>query len=147
MPRSPRVTTLSISSHPRELRTIRRWVAGIAIAEGLEPSEAREVAAAVNEACANVHRHAYDERDDGRLDLEVEAGDDGLRISVRDYGAPFDPRTYVEPDLDRPREGGYGVFLMRAWMDAVEYRDAPGGTRVVLTRKRRGTSRGARSIA
>lgn len=115
--------------------------------EGFELSDAWQIAAAVNEACANIHRHAYGGSNDGRIDLEVEAGDDGLRIGVRDYGAPFDAGTYVEPDLDSPREGGYGVFLMRAWMDGVEYRDAAGGTRVILTRKRPGESRGARSIA
>ena len=49
---------------------------------------------------------------------------------MEDDGAAFDPREAPLPDLDAPLDqrqaGGLGMHLVRATMDAVEYRREDG---------------------
>jgi len=132
-----RFEALSIRSDPMKIRDARRWLASIADEEGFCEDATRELAVALSEACANVHRHAYSGRSDGRIDVEVEVQADTMRVSVRDYGATFDPDSCEPPDLDHPGEAGYGIFLMKSLMDHVEYVDIGVGTRVVLIKSRR----------
>ena len=59
-------------------------------------------------------------------------------LEVRDDGKPFNPLDAPPPDLNKPpeerKEGGFGIFLARKFMDSVEYaRD--GGENVLTMRK------------
>jgi serine/threonine-protein kinase RsbW len=132
-----RFEALSIRSDPMKIRDARRWLASIAEQEGFCEDATREVAVALSEACANVHRHAYSGRSDGRIDVEVEVLRETMRVSVRDYGETFDPSSCPLPNLARPGEGGYGIFLMKSLMDHVEYVTTGVGTRVVMVKCRR----------
>lgn len=136
MSEASRVTALSIPSDPAGFPDARRWIELAARAEGLDPSDVRRVVLAASEALANAHRHAYRGRDDGRIDLEVEAEGGAVRVAIRDYGATFDPGTYRPPDLAAPSENGYGIHLMTSLVDYVTF-ERPGiGTRVVLVKSR-----------
>jgi serine/threonine-protein kinase RsbW len=132
---------LTIRSDPARFRDARLWIAAIAKRSGFTDAEARELSLALNEACANAHAHAYEGRTDGRIDLLIEAGSDRMRLTIRDYGVPFDPKTYVPPELTQAREGGYGVYLITKLMDRVEYRSTAAGTCVVMDKRRRASAR------
>jgi serine/threonine-protein kinase RsbW len=129
---------LSIRSDPARFREVRVWLEGIALGLGLDAREAHETALAVNEVCANVHRHAYGGSKDGRIDLcaEADAAAGTLRLTIRDYGVAFDVHA-VPPPSAEPQEGGYGVFLIRSLMDRAEFTNMGIGTRVVLVKNRR----------
>jgi len=73
------------------------------------------------EACTNVIRYAYRDGPPGRIGLSVRPTKNGLEILVLDRGAPFNPTEIPRPDLANPREGGYGIFLMREIMSEVRY--------------------------
>jgi anti-sigma regulatory factor (Ser/Thr protein kinase) len=77
---------LAIPSNPERFRDVRAWLLGIARGAGLDTAEAQEAALALNEVCANIHRHAYGGRTDGRIDLSAEAdpGSGTERHTVRD---------------------------------------------------------------
>lgn len=129
---------LSIPSDPARFRDVRGWLERIARAAGLDRRAAQETALAVNEVCANVHRHAYGGSRDGRIDLSAESDRTSgrLRLTVRDYGVPFDVEAVPAPSAE-PQEGGYGVFLIRSLMDHVEFTNMGIGTRVVLVKTRK----------
>ena len=135
---------LATPSNPERFREVRTWLLGIARGAGLDEAEAQEAALALNEVCANIHRHAYGGRTDGRIDLSAEAdpGSGTLRLTVRDYGFSFDVHAVPPPSVE-PQEGGYGVFLIRSLMDEVEFTNMGIGTRVVLVKngKSAGVSR------
>ena len=135
---------MSIPSAPERFREVRSWLLARARAAGLGGNEAQDVALAVNEVCANIHRHAYAGKRDGRIDLsaEADAATASLRLTVRDYGVSFDVSS-VPPPSGEPQEGGYGVFLIRSLMDRVEFTNMGIGTRVVLVKngKSAGVSR------
>ena len=84
------------------------------------------------EACANIHRHAYQGQRDGRIDLELESDDTRMQVRIRDYGIRFDPSAYAPPDLGVASEGGYGLFLMKALTDRLKFLAQTAGTEVVL---------------
>lgn len=135
-----RLEVLSIRSDPARFRDVRGWLERIARAAGLDARQAHETALALNEVCANVHRHAYAGSRDGRIDLSAESdpATGTLRLTVRDYGQPFDVEAVPEPSAE-PQEGGYGVFLIRSLMDRVEFTNMGIGTRVVLVKTRKTT--------
>lgn len=74
---------------------------------------------AVHEACTNIVDHGYGDLPDARIRVIVRVQSDPQRLVVelRDSAAPFDPDTVPGPDLDQPREHGYGLFLIRSLVD------------------------------
>jgi anti-sigma regulatory factor (Ser/Thr protein kinase) len=126
---------MTIPSDPERFREVRAWLLEVAQAAGLAGREAQDAALAVNEICANIHRHAYAGGRQGRIDLSAESDRKGgrLRLTVRDYGATFDARA-VPPPGEGLQEGGYGVYLVRSLMDEAEWTDMGIGTRVVLVK-------------
>jgi serine/threonine-protein kinase RsbW len=125
---------LTFTSDPRKFRGVRHWLAGLARKHGFGERDVRELTVAVNEACANIHKHAYHGRTDGRIDLEVEIEHSIMRLSVQDYGTKFDIAGYRPPDLSAPAEHGYGLLLMTKLMDHVQWFQMEEGTRVVMVK-------------
>lgn len=81
---------------------------------------------AVDEACTNVIKYAYDERADGTILLSCCRKNDELVVTIHDHGRAFDPQAVPPPDLTgglrSRKEGGLGMLLMRQLMDGVTYR-------------------------
>ncbi len=130
-----RETTLA--SDPACWRETRRWLGTTLLEEGWPKVDVNEIEVAFSEACANVHRHAYGGRPDGRLGFRVSIGRDEVVLALDHDGVPFDPSKYRPPDLGRPEEHGYGLYLIRMLVDAVSFERTPVGGRVVLTKRRR----------
>ena len=129
---------LQLPSDPLRFREARRWLVGLVRPAGLTLRETHELSVALAEACANVHRHAYDGRRDGRLDLGITIDDERVVLRLDHDGRSFDPaQDYTPPDLSRPTEGGYGIYLMSRLVDEVRYDDdAVGRARIVLVKHR-----------
>lgn len=83
------------------------------------PKERYLVELAVMEACTNIIRYAYPASQPGRLGISLAPEEEAIEILLMDEGPPFDPTRVPPPDLSRPREGGYGIFLMRAIMSSI----------------------------
>jgi len=128
--------TLTLPSDPVLLREARGLIAREALEAGLTASQAHDLAIAFSEVCANVHRHAYRGRLDGRVVLSVAVRADAVVVSIAHQGEPYDPRRYEAPDLTRPAEGGYGIYLITRLVDEVSFESASPGGRVVLVKRR-----------
>ncbi len=78
---------------------------------------------AVEEASANIVRHAYRPGQAGDLLLRVETVDDAVCISLTDWGLPFDPESVtpfdVHATVETRTEGGTGLQLIHSLMDDV----------------------------
>jgi len=99
-----------------------------------DADEAKEFLLAVQEGMTNVIRHAY--RDGaGRLEIELSRNGDAAEVVLRDWGVPFDPEAIPPPDFDRPREGGYGLYIMRTVTDGCVF-ERSGGENLLWLRKR-----------
>ena len=97
---------------------------------------------AVGEAYNNIALHGYEGRDAGLIRMQIEQGSDSIRVVLEDTGTSFDPAQAITPDLDALPESGLGVFIMRSFVDEVEY---VAGTPNVLTLFKRLDKSGAKS--
>ena len=118
--------------HESHLGTIRRVVSDLARQVGFADHEARTIQMAVDEACANILEHAYapdkewcwqHREPEIRLQIHTEGG--RLVIEIFDHGQRFDFTRYrptdVAANLGAMRNGGYGLPIMRRFMDEVQY--------------------------
>ena len=109
---------------------------------GFDDRGAYAVQMAVDEACSNIIKHGYGGESKGEISLEFQPLDDGLQVTIRDQGAPFDPKSVPAPDLTAPiekrDEGGLGLFLMHQLMDEVNFSFGSGGgqTNILVMVKR-----------
>jgi anti-sigma regulatory factor (Ser/Thr protein kinase) len=133
---------LEVRSDPRFLGTIRNVVRGWVDSYGVSGDRADEVMLAIDEACSNVIRHAYEGRCHHTVELTLQSDDEYLEFRVCDEGIPCPPehverRPLEPPDPDELKPGGLGVQLMYEVFDDVEFsHGAKGGNCVVLRLKR-----------
>ncbi|MGH9282521.1 MAG: ATP-binding protein [Acidimicrobiales bacterium] len=92
-----------------------------------------DVVLAVNEACANVIRHAFPRCTDGRIRLVTVITDADVEVSVEDDGVGFEP-TSVPEAAGAWDTSGRGLFIINEVMNLVELVSPTetGGTRVVM---------------
>jgi len=133
------MATLSLFVDECQLATIRGFVARIGQDLGLDESTIHDLQLAVDEACCNLVKHGYDGLG-GQVELALEPTDDGVTVTIRDWGRAFEPNDVPVPDVDAPLEqrpaGGLGLFIMRHMMDEVQFEfDADKGN--TLTMKKR----------
>jgi serine/threonine-protein kinase RsbW len=124
----PPEVLLTMPARPEGVGVVRQALAGVADALDFDASVLADMKMAVTEACTNVVVHAYE--DDGMLEVEMLAGEDGLTIVVRDFGMGIQPR----PARSGAPALGLGLPLIAALSDAFELRGSAGtGTEVRMT--------------
>jgi anti-sigma regulatory factor (Ser/Thr protein kinase) len=128
--------TLSLCVDLQQLETVREFVAETCQGFGLDCRTAYDVRLAVDEACTNVIQHAYAGRG-GRVKITIDTIKCGVRVTICDWGTPFDPLAVPTPDVAAPLEerplGGLGLFLMRQMMDEVDFQfDTDDGNRLTM---------------
>ena len=111
------------------LRTISHFVHGIGQRLRLSEETLFDIDVAVEEASANIVNHAYPSGQAGEVLLRAETVDDVVRITLTDWGLPFDTNDVRPFDIHAPVEtrieGGMGLHLIYSLMDAVVRRTAP----------------------
>jgi len=127
----PESVSLAVSSDPRILCLIRGVTQSWLELTDLAADRRREVVLAVDEACSNAMRHAYEGRTDGSVELLLAASDDYIEITVRDQGKPCPPefaqyQPLLTPDSHTMTPGGLGVKLIHKIFDEVQF--CPGTT-------------------
>ncbi len=113
---------LEIPSVARLMPVVRAALFALAEARSdvrLARDELDEVAVALQEACTNAIRHAHGLDPAVLMVVEFEPHDDRLEVRVIDRGGPFELTDGEAPDPELLQEGGYGISIMRAWMDQV----------------------------
>jgi serine/threonine-protein kinase RsbW len=101
---------------------------------------ATEVVSAVGEAFNNIAIHAYGgEASAGDVDIEIDTTNEKITLRMSDLGCSFDPTRIADPDLTRLPESGMGVYIMKSFMDTVDYRAGapPAVPNVLVLTKRR----------
>jgi anti-sigma regulatory factor (Ser/Thr protein kinase) len=124
----------AMPSDPRYLPVVRGAIAPLAEAIGWDESECREIALALDEALANVIRHAYHSRCDGLIDLECRESADGLEIILLDKGDAPDLSKICARELECDQPGGLGTHIIKEVMDSVSYEESPDGNRFVASK-------------
>jgi serine/threonine-protein kinase RsbW len=117
---------LNVPAESRYVGTVRATVAALLDNLGVVADDIYDVGLILGEACSNVVRHAYCQRDESYR-VQVEFISDGIAITVTDAGRGVDPERRSCPDPDRA--SGWGVWLMERISDRVTLRPlSPRGT-------------------
>ncbi len=139
------------------LNPLRTFIATLARQCGFEEAEVEQIEMAVDEACANVVRHAYkhlgvscdlpeehqskdcEVRSSCLLRVRVEISEEALRVTIVDSGIGVQDRhsgvESIEEYQQRGGTGGLGIYIIKKFMDEVEYEATPdSGTIVTMTK-------------
>jgi serine/threonine-protein kinase RsbW len=92
-----------------------------------------QIISAFGEAFNNVAIHSYRGHAPGEVEVEVELGTSHVTVRLRDWGRSFAIDNVPLPDLDAMPESGLGLFIIRSFMDEVNYR--PGSPNVLSMTK------------
>lgn len=117
--------TLQFAAKFEYLDEIRDFVGGIARSGGFSDKDVYNIQLASDEAASNIIEHAYENTNNGVLEISCGLKGDAITIILVDHGESFDPSNVpapnVEADLSDRQIGGLGLYLMRKLMDEVRY--------------------------
>jgi sigma-B regulation protein RsbU (phosphoserine phosphatase) len=119
-----------------ELREMRNALRRLLDHLGIEPALRDRLVLAVDEACANIIRHAYG-GEHGGIGLRVSRVDDVLSFELTDDAPCVDPGRMKPKPLGECRAGGLGIALIDTVMDTWHVEPASGrtGNRLVLRKR------------
>ena len=100
----------------------------------LDEMQAELIVLALDEACTNIIRYAYDGRRDCPIQISMDSDPEQLRCTIRDYGKSCDPKKIQSRELDDFRPGGLGVRIMKTAFDEVNYQPCDEGTKLVMVK-------------
>lgn len=126
--------TFLFQSDTCQLASVRHAVRDFLHACGLTESETEVLVLAIDEACTNVIRYAYN-HECRPVRLLMEHTDNQIRITLRDYGKSCEPDKIKSRPLEEIRPGGVGVHIIRHVFDEVTYTPKSRGTELRLIKK------------
>jgi serine/threonine-protein kinase RsbW len=129
---------LSIESHPANLACVRRAIETLGSTCGFDDAVRSDIGLCVNEALANIIRHAYHGATDRPIAIRAEFVNEALRITIRDWGNGVNPVLLRPGKRDPLKPGGVGMICLRKLMDEVEFVPQADGMLLTMTRKRTG---------
>ena len=111
---------LDVSAKAENLKKIRDFVRGyIDKCEGLE-SYKDDIVLAIDEACQNVVRHAYKDKD-GNVAIRLRFQNKEFIVSLEDDGTPAIPEKIKPRNIENIKPGGLGTFFINQIMDSVSF--------------------------
>jgi anti-sigma regulatory factor (Ser/Thr protein kinase) len=108
------------------LRPALGFVSSLAQTQGFSKKRAQQIELALEEILTNICNYAYKGKEGNfGITCRLEAGG-RLVLEIVDEGTPFDPLSVPDPDvtakMDERQPGGLGIFLVKQFMDDVQYR-------------------------
>lgn len=124
----------SVPGKPEYVGTIRMAISCLANSLGFDVEAIEDIKVAVSEACTNAVCHGS-ELGDSIYEVSCEMDADRLVVSVVDRAGGFDVNNYQEPCLECPKEGGLGLYIIKALMDEVTiYTELGIGTSITMVK-------------
>lgn len=102
---------------------------------GFNEKAIADVGLCVNEAMANVIRHAYSGHPQKPIVLTGEFKDRQLRLRIRDWGSGVNPEKLPTKPRDPLRPGGLGLICLKSLMDEARFYPQAQGMLLELVKK------------
>jgi serine/threonine-protein kinase RsbW len=116
---------LHVAATTEQLSVIRDFVRLHVRQAGFSEHETNNIVLAVDEACANLIQHAYQNDPTKSIDVRIVVRPSEINVEIMDTSTPFDPGKADLPDMRRyfaeHRHHGLGILLMTRVMDGIEY--------------------------
>ena len=130
--------SLTLDSALGSVETVEETALDFAGRAGFDPDDAGNIAMVAREAAVNAVVHGNQYSKELHVTASFEASVDTVTIRIADEGPGFDADLIPDPLAAENllRTSGRGVFLMRAFMDEVHFRQLSPGTEITLTKRR-----------
>jgi len=99
---------------------------------GWRSDKVEDIVLAIDEACQNIIRHAYQGECDNPITLRIEREGDALVVVLEDQAPAVSPDCMNPRALDDIRPGGLGCHFIRQVMDTVSIGPSPTGQGNIL---------------
>jgi serine/threonine-protein kinase RsbW len=131
--------SLTLHSELATVETVEQTALDFAQRAGFDEDDAANIGMVAREAAVNAVLHGNQYDPDKRVSATFEAGSHSIHIRIADQGAGFDSDAIPDPLAPENllRSSGRGVFLMRAFMDEVNFRQMNPGTEITLVKRRK----------
>ena len=127
--------SIVLNNDIQEVKQLNVFVSDVCATVHLDNDMASNVELAIEEAVVNVMNYAYPYEWEGKIHVKAYASGGTLFFEISDNGIPFDPTKAKEADISLSVQqrsiGGLGIYLIRKYMDNMEYKRIEG--RNVLT--------------
>jgi len=131
---------IELAAESKNLMAIRRFF--LATAKDIIPADdAGYLEVCLNEVCENIIRHGYEIKEHGKINIKVQFGKKDTRITVIDWGKPFDPLSYEtmsnEELVKKGIKGKLGIRTIKKICDKIYYERLKNKNKLVMIRKHR----------
>lgn len=125
---------LRVTSDPANLAAVRHACEEFCRRCGLEEAATGDVGLCVNEAMANITRHAYGGATDRPVEVTGWFDGQAVHVALRDWGIGHVPAPRDKKDPLTP--GGLGMVCLRRLMDDIVFTPQTDGMLVTLTKQK-----------
>lgn len=108
---------IDIPSHPKYLSVVRAITERLGRVYGMDRKLIGDIKLAIDEACSNVIKHAYQGDTSKKIKLTYEINGKSFKVIVDDNGLKADMVTLKGRNLDDVRPGGLGIHFIRKIFD------------------------------
>lgn len=128
---------MEIESDPQNLITVEEFINYIAVELNIPEDKLNGLLISVTEAVTNAIKHGNNSDKNKSVFIQVDSNEEFLIIKVKDQGKGFDPLEI--PDPTQPdnllKDSGRGIYLMKIYMDEIEFNPTENGTETILKMK------------
>jgi len=122
-PTMTKTIELHLTSDPPLLSVMRAAVSKVCEISGFDQMDTSKIILALDEACANIIKHAYKGKTGQNIVIACRIKPSRLEFILEDEGEPCDVKKIKSRPLHEVRPGGLGVYLITSVMDKVVYAD------------------------
>ena len=105
----------------------------------IDPQTSYDLKLAVEEAASNVITHGYAGMNPGSIVLALEIDPSQVRVTLTDFGHPFEPYEPGAPDVEAGLEDGlthgFGLYFIYQTMDQIAYETAEDGNHLTFVKR------------
>ncbi len=129
---------MTLESRLESVEAVEEAALDFAHRAGFDEDTASNLAMVAREAAVNAVLHGNKHDLKKHITASFELTQDALTVKVADQGAGLDPESIPDPLAEENllRSSGRGVFLMRAFMDEVHFRQLNPGTEITMIKRR-----------
>ena len=121
---------LTLPNDVQEVPRLAAFVEDICEVAGIDMGTTMKMNLAIEEAVVNVMNYAYPSGVKGEVRIEAGVREGDVEFVISDDGTPFNPTEVEDADTTLSAEerqiGGLGIFLVKHFMDIVEYKYVDG---------------------
>lgn len=123
------------TSDTAELAPVRRQIESFCHSVGFDDRAIGEIGLCVNEAMANIIRHAYSNEPGHPIEITATVADGTFVVSLRDWGTGGKPASMPQVKADPMKPGGLGLICLGRLMDKVAFTPQNPGMLLEMFRK------------